>query len=106
MIFLSGLAMNDLVSKSQILKKFQNFYLGPLNPDLYSKICETKLSASDSMMIVTARQIAGHDSDAAGGKKKKKRGIGGKNKKLAAKKLAANEGMPQSQNAAVQMEIF
>ena len=59
------------------------------------------------MMIVTARQIAGHDSDAAGGKKKKKRGIGGKNKKLAAKKLAANEGMPQSQNnAAVQMEIF
>ena len=57
------------------------------------------------MMIVTARQIAGHDSDAAGGKKKKKRGIGGKNKKLAAKKLA-NEGMPQSQNAAVQMEIF
>jgi len=58
------------------------------------------------MMIVTARQIAGHDSDAAGGKKKKKRGIGGKNKKLAAKKLAANEGMPPSQNAAVQMEIF
>jgi hypothetical protein len=98
----------------QILKKFGfiqisgKFILqkGPLNPDLYSKICETKLSASDSMMIVTARQIAGHDSDAAGGKKKKKRGIGGKNKKLAAKKLAANEGMPQSQNAAVQMEIF
>ena len=60
------------------------------------------------MMIVTARQIAGHDSDAAGGKKKKKRGIGGKNKKLAAtKKKLADEGMPQTQNnAAVQMEIF
>ena len=93
------------VTKTKTFQKFPNFYSGPLNPDLYSKICETKLSASDSMMIVTARQIAGHDSDAAGGKKKKKRGIGGKNKKLAAKKLA-NEGMPQSQNAAVQMEIF
>ena len=59
------------------------------------------------MMIVTARQIAGHDSsDAAGGKKKKKRGIGGKNKKLAAtKKKLADEGMP-TQNAALQMEIF
>ena len=57
------------------------------------------------MMIVTARQIAGHDSDAAGGKKKKKRGIGGKSKKLAAKKLA-NEGMPPAQNSALQMEIF
>ena len=104
MIFLSVLGIHEFISKFAF-EKSQHFSLGPLNPDLYSKICETKLSASDSMMIVTARQIAGHDSDAAGGKKKKKRGIGGKNKKLAAKKLA-NEGMPQSQNAAVQMEIF
>ena len=56
------------------------------------------------MMIVTARQIAGHDSDTAGGKKKRKRGIGGKNKKIA-KKLA-DEGMQQNQTTAVQMEIF
>jgi hypothetical protein len=113
------LPMNDDMIKpgfEQILKKFGfiqisgKFILqkGPLNPDLYSKICETKLSASDSMMIVTARQIASLDSDAAGGKKKKKRGIGGKNKKLATKKKLADEGiMPTpSQNAAVQMEIF
>lgn len=58
------------------------------------------------MMIVTARQIAGLDSDAAGGKKKKKRGIGGKNKKLAAKKKLADEGIQPSQNATLQMEIF
>ena len=58
------------------------------------------------MMIVTARQIAGLDSDAAGGKNKKKRGIGGKNKKLAAKKKLADEGIQPSQNAALQMEIF
>merc|ERR1719427_539190 len=110
--------MDDVMIKpgvDQILKKFGFIHIsgkyilqkGLLNADLYSKVCETKLSPADSMMIVTARQISGHED---GGKKKKKRGIGGKNKKLASKKKLADEGM-QIDHAATNasqrpMEIF